>query len=123
MSALTVSMPMRRLWLAVVVGLGFFAFPILTYAQPLPPGGGGTTVVDCAQGGQAMAEWVDPMARPWTEADRRLMTAHVSPKQVQVVWIKLANITPEGLKLDDSFHVDLTKFRTGPARGHDMLLN
>jgi selenium-binding protein 1 len=38
-------------------------------------------------------------------------------------WIKLAHITPEGLKLDETFHVDLTKFRTGPARGHDMLLN
>ncbi len=38
-------------------------------------------------------------------------------------WVKLAHITPEGLKLDKSFHVDLTKFRTGPARGHDMLLN
>jgi selenium-binding protein 1 len=38
-------------------------------------------------------------------------------------WIKLAHITPDGLKLDETFHVDLTKFRTGPARGHDMLLN
>jgi methanethiol oxidase len=38
-------------------------------------------------------------------------------------WVKLARITPEGLKLDETFHVDLTKFRTGPARGHDMLLN
>jgi selenium-binding protein 1 len=38
-------------------------------------------------------------------------------------WVKLARIGPEGLKLDTSFHVDLTKFKTGPARGHDMLLN
>src|SRR5262249_31501960 len=30
------------------------------------------TIVDCAQGGQAMAEWVDPKGRPWEEADRRL---------------------------------------------------
>jgi methanethiol oxidase len=37
-------------------------------------------------------------------------------------WVKLANITPKGLKLDRSFKVDLTKFKTGPARGHDMLL-
>jgi selenium-binding protein 1 len=38
-------------------------------------------------------------------------------------WVKRAFITPEGLKLDPNFSVDLTKFKTGPARGHDMLLN
>jgi selenium-binding protein 1 len=38
-------------------------------------------------------------------------------------WVKRAHITPEGLKLDDDFVIDLTKFKTGPARGHDMLLN
>lgn len=38
-------------------------------------------------------------------------------------WIKLAHVTPEGLRLDEGFRVDLTRFRTGPARGHDMLLN
>ncbi len=54
------------------------------------------TIVDCAQGGQAMAEWVDPKARSWIEADRRLMAAKVSPQQVQVAWIKLANKGPRG---------------------------
>lgn len=53
-------------------------------------------VVDCAQGGQAMAQWVDPKARAWAEADRRLETARVSPKQVQAVWVKLANVRPTG---------------------------
>src|SRR5262249_35216901 len=48
------------------------------------------TIVDCAQGGQAMAEWVDPKGGPWAEADRRLARANVSLNQVQVVWIKLA---------------------------------
>jgi selenium-binding protein 1 len=38
-------------------------------------------------------------------------------------WVKLANIGPDGMKLDPDFHVDLTKLPTGPARGHDMLLN
>ncbi len=38
-------------------------------------------------------------------------------------WIKLANISPDGMKLDPDFHVDLNGFKTGPARGHDMLLN
>ena len=54
------------------------------------------TIVDCAQGGQAMAQWVDPRGRAWTEADRRLEAAKVSPRQVQVAWVKLANVTPSG---------------------------
>ncbi|MDB5350703.1 MAG: 56kDa selenium binding protein [Planctomycetota bacterium] len=38
-------------------------------------------------------------------------------------WVRLIRITPEGLKIEKSFNVDLTSFPTGPARGHDMLLN
>jgi len=53
-------------------------------------------IVDCAQGGQAMAEWAPPEARPWTEALRRIEAAGVSPQQVQVAWIKLANKMPTG---------------------------
>jgi hypothetical protein len=54
------------------------------------------TIVDCAQGGQAMAEWVDPQAPPWQEAARRLARANVTPAQVQLAWIKLANKGPRG---------------------------
>jgi hypothetical protein len=54
------------------------------------------TIVDCAQGGQAMAEWVGPQAPPWGEAARRLESAGVSPQQVQVAWVKLANKGPRG---------------------------
>ncbi len=54
------------------------------------------TVVDGAQGGQAMAEWAPADARPWTEAERRLKAAGVSNAQVQVAWIKLANKGPRG---------------------------
>ena len=54
------------------------------------------TIVDCAQGGQAMAEWVNPEARPWLEAGRRLERAGVTPEQVQIAWIKLANKSPRG---------------------------
>jgi hypothetical protein len=53
-------------------------------------------ILDCAQGGQAMAEWVDPQARAWQEAGRRLAAANISPPQVQVAWIKLANKGPRG---------------------------
>jgi hypothetical protein len=54
------------------------------------------TIVDCAQGGQAMAEWVNPDGPAWRECDRRLKAANVSPNQVQVAWIKLANKGPTG---------------------------
>ena len=53
-------------------------------------------IVDCAQGGQAMAQWVDPNAGAWIEADRRLAAAALGAKQVQVAWIKLANVRPTG---------------------------
>lgn len=54
------------------------------------------TIVDCAQGGQAMAEWVDPEAGPWVESDRRITAAGVTARQVQAAWIKLANKGPRG---------------------------
>jgi hypothetical protein len=54
------------------------------------------TIVDGAQGGQAMAEWADPQGRPWAEAERRLTVAGVTPAQVQVAWVKLANKGPQG---------------------------
>lgn len=54
------------------------------------------TIVDCAQGGQAMAQWAPPDARPWAEMERRLKAAGVSPQQVQIAWIKLANVGPRG---------------------------
>jgi len=38
-------------------------------------------------------------------------------------WVRLIRVTPEGLKVDKSFDVDLNGFPTGPARGHDMLIN
>jgi selenium-binding protein 1 len=37
-------------------------------------------------------------------------------------WVRLVHLTPEGMKVDPNFKVDLTEFKTGPARGHDMLL-
>jgi hypothetical protein len=53
-------------------------------------------IVDCAQGGQAMAEWAPANAQPWAEARRRLAAAKLSLPQVQVAWIKLANKGPTG---------------------------
>jgi hypothetical protein len=54
------------------------------------------TIVDCAQGGQAMAQWTDPNARPWQVAMSRIEQAGVVPEQVQVAWVKLANVGPTG---------------------------
>lgn len=53
-------------------------------------------IVDCAQGGQAMAEWATADARAWQVTRERLATAQVSPAQVQVAWVKLANKGPSG---------------------------
>ncbi len=72
-----------------------FAF-FKTVADAAPQKSPKLTIVDCAQGGQAMAEWAPPDARPWDEAKRRITQAGVSPQQVQVAWIKLANKGPSG---------------------------
>jgi methanethiol oxidase len=37
-------------------------------------------------------------------------------------WVRLLHVSADGMKIDPKFKVDLTKFKTGPARGHDMLL-
>ena len=54
------------------------------------------TIVDCAQGGQAMAEWVPRDGGPWKTALERISAAGVTPEQVQVAWVKLANKSPRG---------------------------
>lgn len=54
------------------------------------------TIVDCAQGGQTMARWADARANPWSIAEQRLTHAGVTPAQVQVAWIKIANAGPTG---------------------------
>jgi hypothetical protein len=38
-------------------------------------------------------------------------------------WVKLVRVGPDGMTIDGKFHLDFTKFPTGPARGHDLLLN
>ncbi len=54
------------------------------------------TLVDCAQGGQAMAEWASAEARTWQVTRERLEAAGVAPTQVQVAWVKVANKSPTG---------------------------
>jgi selenium-binding protein 1 len=38
-------------------------------------------------------------------------------------YVRLVHIGPDGMKVDPFFNIDLNQFRTGPARGHDMLIN
>jgi len=56
-------------------------------------------IVDCAQGGQAARQWAYPSSSPnrpspWSVMDQRLEKARVEPNQVQVVWMKQADISP-----------------------------
>ena len=56
-------------------------------------------IVDCAQGGQAARQWAYPSSTdkrpsPWVVMDQRLERAGVEPNQVQVVWMKQADIQP-----------------------------
>ena len=48
------------------------------------------SIVDCAQGGHAVREWLDPADEVWTDCDQRLGNLGLSPAQVQVAWMKHA---------------------------------
>jgi hypothetical protein len=51
-------------------------------------------VVDGAQGGRAVDDWIAPDTDVWTEVARRLDAAGVAAAQVQVAWIKHAERQP-----------------------------
>jgi selenium-binding protein 1 len=38
-------------------------------------------------------------------------------------YVRLVHIGPDGMKVDPFFNIDLNHLPTGPARGHDMLIN
>ncbi len=61
-------------------------------------------IVDCAQGGMAAHQWAYPEVvakqnrpSPWDVMDQRLQKAGVTAAQVQVVWVKQAQIGPSQL--------------------------
>lgn len=77
----------------------FSVFKKLADAEPNKSPG--VVLVDCAQGGMAARQWACPemvVARnrpsPWDTMDQRLKKARVEPNQVQVVWMKQAEINP-----------------------------
>jgi hypothetical protein len=47
-------------------------------------------IVDGAQGGQDAPAWDRADSNPWAVAEKRLEQSGVSPKQVQVIWLKQA---------------------------------
>jgi hypothetical protein len=84
-------------------------------------------IVDCAQGGQAAHQWAYPEAAgtpgkptPWDVMDQRIKGAGVTAAQVQVVWLKQAQIGPAKLgefpahaqSLRDDVAVILRQFQT-----------
>lgn len=67
-------------------------------------------IVDCAQGGQAAAQWAYPdkykrtdrrtgrqRPSPWVVMEERIKSAGVSAEQVQLAWIKQAEMGPASL--------------------------
>ena len=70
----------------------------------------GVVIVDCAQGGQAAAQWAYPekykkvgqrtgkqRLSPWAVMDERIKNAGIAAGQVQLVWIKQAEMGPANL--------------------------
>lgn len=47
-----------------------------------------------AQNGADAQTWADPTSSPWQTLEMRLAKAGLSPSQVAVVWLKVANATP-----------------------------
>ena len=71
----------------------FSAF--LPKANSDPRKAANVVVVDGAQGGKDATDWATADAPPWKVAEERLRAAHVTPLQVQAVWIKQALIRPQ----------------------------
>jgi hypothetical protein len=64
-------------------------------AERDPARAAAVVIVDGAQGGQAAAQWAEsPDNRVWQTVDTRLRAAGVTAAQVQVAWLKQANIRP-----------------------------
>jgi hypothetical protein len=51
-------------------------------------------IVDGAQGGHTAQAWADPNEDAWMTVQQRLQQAGVTPQQVAVAWVKLANPRP-----------------------------
>lgn len=52
------------------------------------------TIVDGAQGSMTADQWASPGCPCWATVDLRLAAARVTPNQVVVAWIKVANAEP-----------------------------
>lgn len=54
-------------------------------------------LVDAAQGARTSIRWADAKSDVWPEVDKRLQEAGVTEKQIQVIWLKLAEGSPRYL--------------------------
>jgi len=54
-------------------------------------------IVDGAQSGKDASAWADPTAVTWATVNFRLSSAGVTPAQVQVAWVKQAEVGPNSL--------------------------
>ena len=70
----------------------FSAFKPLADAEPAKSAR--LVVVDGAQGGVTANQWASPSCPCWSTVDQRLAAAGMTPRQVAVAWIKLANANP-----------------------------
>lgn len=73
----------------------FSAFQQLANADPAKSPA--LVIVDGAQGGQAAAQWASKDAKTWPVVDERLKAAGATAQQVQILWIKQAEIRPSSL--------------------------
>jgi hypothetical protein len=70
----------------------FSAFIPLANADPAKESR--LVLVDGAQGGQTGVRWANPADPVWGVVDQRLAAAGLTPAQVTVAWVKLADATP-----------------------------
>lgn len=103
----------------------FSAFKTLAEADPNKAAQ--VVIVDCAQGGMAAHQWAYPEVvvnqnrpSPWDVMDRRIKAAGVTAGQIQVVWLKQAQMGPAQLgefpaharSLQDDVAIILRQLRT-----------
>jgi hypothetical protein len=78
-------------------GNGTLATPFKPRADADPEKNPQLVIVNGAQGGQPASVWADLIASVWDVVDDRLTLTGVTPQQVQVAWVKLADDDPLSL--------------------------
>jgi len=69
----------------------------VTMARADPTKNPQLVIVNGAQSGMDAPTWVSPTAETWATVNSRLSSAGVTPAQVQVAWVKQAEVGPNSL--------------------------